>query len=201
MTKKQQARFILMMPQQKKWTQKKSDMPIARYGATTVIYNDKIYVLGGSNTTNVNQVDVYDPSSDTWVTDEAFPTSRKHPFAAVFNEKIYLFGGYIDSSISNLIEAYPNYSEHQPEPSDERAILTITMITGLEKEFDLSMDEVNAFITWYDAKDAGSGPSKYAINKHKNNIGPFSKRTDYVIFNNILTFEVNEYNTVTTATY
>lgn len=53
---------------------------------------------------------------------------------------------------------------------------------------------------WYDAKDAGSGPSKYAIDKHNNNKGPFSKRTDYVIFNNILTFEVNEY-TATSATY
>lgn len=88
-----------------------------------------------------------------------------------------------------------------PQPSSDRAILTITMLTGLEKEFDLSMSEVDAFIIWYDTKDAGSGPSKYAINKHDNNRGPFSKRTDYVIFNNILTFEVSEYSTVTTATY
>lgn len=88
----------------------------------------------------------------------------------------------------------------QPEPSSDRAILVVTMITGLEKEYDLSMSEVNAFINWYDTKDAGSGPSKYAINKHNNNKGPFNKRIDYVIFNNILTFEVNEY-TATSATY
>lgn len=81
-----------------------------------------------------------------------------------------------------------------PEPIGDRAILVIMMTTGLEKEYDLSMDEVNAFINWYDAKDAGSGPSKYAIDKHGNNKGPFIKRTDYVIFNNILTFEINEYN-------
>lgn len=88
----------------------------------------------------------------------------------------------------------------QPQPSGDRAILVVTMTTGLEKEYDLSMSEVNAFINWYDAKDAGSGPSKYAINKHDNNRGPFNKRTDYVIFSNILIFEVNEY-TVTSATY
>lgn len=88
-----------------------------------------------------------------------------------------------------------------PTPTGDRAILVITMLNGLEKEYDLSMDEVNDFINWYDTKDAGSGPSKYAINEHDNNKGPFSKRTDYVIFNNILTFEVNEYSTVTTATY
>ncbi|TDL50939.1 bacterial surface protein [Paenibacillus dendritiformis] len=92
-------------------------------------------------------------------------------------------------------EPEPN-PEPKPEPEQpkgDRALLVITMTTGLEKEFDLSMDEVNAFINWYDAKDTGSGPSKYAIDKHNNNKGPFSKRTDYVIFNNILTFEVNEY--------
>lgn len=89
-------------------------------------------------------------------------------------------------------EPEPNPTEPE-QPKGDRAILVVTMTTGLEKEYDLSMDEVNAFINWYDAKDAGSGPSKYAIDKHNNNKGPFSKRTDYVIFNNILTFEVNEY--------
>lgn len=82
----------------------------------------------------------------------------------------------------------------EPEvPSGDRAILVVTMVTGLEKEFDLPMSDVNAFIKWYDARDTGMGPAKYGINKYSNNKGPFSKRTDYVIFNNILSFEVNEY--------
>ncbi|MHB0879967.1 bacterial surface protein [Paenibacillus sp. SEL1] len=84
----------------------------------------------------------------------------------------------------------------QDTPKDiGRAILVITMDTGLEKEFDLSMKEVNDFIAWYEAKQAGSGTASYAINKHKNNIGPFSSRNYYVIFNKILTFEVSEYST------
>ncbi|SFS76138.1 hypothetical protein [Paenibacillus sp. 453mf] len=78
-------------------------------------------------------------------------------------------------------------------PSGDRAILLITYTTGLIKEYDLSNDEVDRFISWYDTRDSGTGPSKYAIDKHDNNIGPFKKRTDYVIFNNILTFEVSEY--------
>ncbi|MNN40370.1 hypothetical protein D3C81_1544420 [compost metagenome] len=68
------------------------------------------------------------------------------------------------------------------------------MKTGLEKEFDLPMSEVEAFMSWYDAKENGTGPAKYGINKHNNNKGPFSKRTDYVIFKNILSFEVSEYS-------
>lgn len=102
-----------------------------------------------------------------------------------------------ESAYSNEASATPQPKE--VEPSGDRALLTITLTTGLEKEYDLPMEEINAFINWYDAKDAGSGPSKYAINKHNNNKGPFIKRTDYVIFNNILTFEVNEYSTVTST--
>ncbi|KWX79544.1 galactose oxidase [Paenibacillus riograndensis] len=67
------------------------------------------------------------------------------------------------------------------------------MNSGLEKEFGLSMAEVNSFITWYENKQSGIGTASYAINKHDNNKGPFTNRKDYVIFNKILTFEVSEY--------
>lgn len=90
----------------------------------------------------------------------------------------------------------PSNPDPQPEkPSGDRAILVVTMTTGLEKEYDLPMNDVNAFINWYDARDVGSGPARFAINKYSNNKGPFSKRTDYVIFDKILTFEVSEYST------
>ncbi|MGG0824318.1 bacterial surface protein [Paenibacillus turicensis] len=82
----------------------------------------------------------------------------------------------------------------EPEPIGNRAFLVITMNTGLEKEFDLSMSEVNDFINWYDTKENGTGPARYGINKQNNNKGPFIKRVDYVIFKNILSFEVNEYS-------
>ncbi|WP_138751823.1 fibronectin type III domain-containing protein [Paenibacillus sinopodophylli] len=72
------------------------------------------------------------------------------------------------------------------------AILTITLTNGLEKEYDISMTEVNKFINWYDSKDAGVGLAKYAFVKTWNK-GPFKSRTEYVIFDKILTFEVSEY--------
>lgn len=64
----------------------------------------------------------------------------------------------------------------------------------LEKEFDLSMKEVNDFIDWYEAKQSGTGTASYAINKHDNNKGPFTSRKDYILFDRVLTFEVSEYN-------
>lgn len=75
-------------------------------------------------------------------------------------------------------------------PSGDRAILTVTLTAGIEKEFDLPMSEVNGFLTWY---DSAAGSARYGINKHDNNKGPFNKRTEYVIHDKILTFEVSEY--------
>ncbi len=57
------------------------------------------------------------------------------------------------------------------------------------------MSEVNAFIDRYEAKSNGAGSLKFMIDKGANNKGPFTSRKDYVIFDKILTFEVNEYQT------
>ncbi|MFW5436873.1 bacterial surface protein [Paenibacillus apiarius] len=91
-------------------------------------------------------------------------------------------------------EPEPKPEPNPEQPKGDRAILVVTMTTGLEKEFDLGMEEVNSFITWYENKQSGSGTASYAINKHNNNKGPYSSRKDYVIFDKILTFEVNEYS-------
>lgn len=103
--------------------------------------------------------------------------------------------GNNESLNSNEASATPQkVTEPDPEPSGERAILTITLTTGLDKEYDLSAEELSAFLNWFDARDSGTGPAKYAINKHNNNKGPFSARKEYVIFDKILTFSVDEYS-------
>lgn len=100
-----------------------------------------------------------------------------------------------DGSVITSNEASAKITSEPPVTNNgNRAILTIIMTTGLEKEFDLSMEEVNAFIDWYDAKENGIGPARYGIDKHSNNRGPFSKRVDYVVFKNILSFEISEYS-------
>lgn len=104
---------------------------------------------------------------------------------------------------SIILDTRSDISDWKNEPRKEFSFSNVTPY----KKYRLNVTknngyaEVKAFINWYDAKDAGSGPSKYAINKNNNNKGPFSKRTDYIIFNNILMFEVSEYATVTSATY
>lgn len=119
-----------------------------------------------------------------------------------------LQGGEGDSYVTtNVSDSAPNLGTPTPtpapsvtptpkptvtpeQPAGDLALLTITLVNGTEKEYDLPSAEVDAFLTWY---DSASGSSRYGINKHNNNKGPFSKRTEYVIHDKILTFEVSEY--------
>jgi len=55
------------------------------------------------------------------------------------------------------------------------------------------MQELQQFISWYEGRATGTGPITFAINKHDNNKGPFKQRQDYIVFDKIITFEVNEY--------
>ncbi|WP_338555876.1 hypothetical protein [Paenibacillus sp. KS-LC4] len=99
-------------------------------------------------------------------------------------------------AVRNNVDCSCSFEASAQKLQNNRAILVITMTNGLEKEYDLTMAEVNAFIDWYDAKDAGVGKEKYSFNKTWNK-GPFLSRTDYVIFDKILFFDVSEYEDTT----
>ncbi|WP_339307730.1 hypothetical protein [Paenibacillus sp. FSL R5-0519] len=101
--------------------------------------------------------------------------------------------GELTTEVPSIEEPVTEEPTEPEQPSGNRAILVVTMTTGLEKEFDLSMQEVNSFIDWYETKQAGSGRASYAIDKHENNKGPFKSRKDYILFDRVLTFEVSEY--------
>ena len=87
------------------------------------------------------------------------------------------------------ISANSNEASATPEASAGRALLVITMQNGLEKEYDLSMSEVEAFISWY---NGCTGNATYTIDKNYN-VGPFVNRKDYIVHDKIMCFEVMEY--------
>ncbi|MFB7815593.1 hypothetical protein ACFC0X_15595 [Paenibacillus chitinolyticus] len=102
-----------------------------------------------------------------------------------------------ESAPSNEASATPKAGDVVIPPEEESgdsAILVITLNNGTEKEYDLSMNEVNAFIAWYEGRAAGKGPVMFAIDKHENNKGPFKNRKDYILYDKIITFEVNAYD-------
>lgn len=195
----------------------KTNLLAATESAAIATLNGKIYILGGANeTVQHSAVQIYDPLENKVSSFTQLTTSRFQSGAAVVDGQLYIIGGStggtngtLDTVESITLETPIPTIEPTPEPSvtptplptptpgqstADRAILIVTMNTGLEKEFDLSMEEVNSFITWYESKQSGSGTASYAINKHDNNKGPFISRKDYVIFDKILTFSVDEYS-------
>lgn len=185
---------------------RKSNMPTGRYLGSASLNNGKILVVGGkTDTSKGNIVEIYDPALDTWTTGPSIAISRVFHTAESLLNKTFIMGGYSDEEkkIVNLVEvtdlsaSIPNPDpETIPEPNQpngNRALLTIILSTGMIKEFDLSMNEVNTYLDWY---DTANGSTRFGFDKHNNNKGPFSKRTDYVVHDKILTFEVNEYKVI-----
>ncbi len=90
---------------------------------------------------------------------------------------------------SNEASATPQASTDQP--TGNKALLVITMVTGERKEYEMTADKINDFVTWYNSK-ATSSPT-YAIEKDYNKAS-FTARKDYIAYEQISNFEVNEYN-------
>ncbi|MFQ5825349.1 MAG: kelch repeat-containing protein [bacterium] len=77
------------------WTFK-TPMPTARSGFCAVVFNGKIYVLGGRNNSGevLNLVERYDPISNTWETGlPSLKDERENAAAVVFDNKIFILGG------------------------------------------------------------------------------------------------------------
>lgn len=202
----------------------KSNMNVTRGGAAAAVLNDKIYAIGGvSPTTETGTTEEYNPFTDTWELKSSLNHARSGTQAVTYKDQLFVVGGSSSTGANKsvasietlklpiidpspeptpavtpvptpMVTPSPTITPKPEQPTAGRAILVVTMNTGLEKEFDLSMEEINAFLNWYDARDAGKGPAKFGIDKHNNNIGPFTTRKEYVIFDKILTFSIDEYS-------
>jgi N-acetylneuraminic acid mutarotase len=86
-------------PSTDSWT-KIAPMPTPRVSFAIASYNNKIYVIGGLEATSngSSQVsssvnEVYDPSTDTWITATSIPIATSGAQANTVNGKIYVIGG------------------------------------------------------------------------------------------------------------
>lgn len=109
------------------WT-KKSPMPTPRHHHEAVIYDNKMYVLGGRMTglqSNLNSNEVYDPVHDSWRIGDAIPL-RISGFSAVeINGSIYIFGGE-----GPLLQALKDIMQYKPE--SDRWIKQYPSISNLQ---------------------------------------------------------------------
>jgi hypothetical protein len=74
----------------------------------------------------------------------------------------------------------------------ENAILNITLDNGSIKEYNLSGNELNDFLVWYDNRSEGIGRAYYKF-IIKNNITPFKQIVNYIPYNKILFYDIKTY--------
>ncbi|WP_286904453.1 Ig-like domain-containing protein [Clostridium sp. UBA1652] len=75
------------------------------------------------------------------------------------------------------------------QPSNDRAILAITMTNGQTKEYDLHNSEIESFINWFDSSN-GKGQPKFGFTKK---IQPYKEVKEYVVFDKISSYEFRTY--------
>jgi N-acetylneuraminic acid mutarotase len=92
----------------------RAPMPLFRKGFATAMANNKIYVIGGTDQSNVvtGTLQEYDPLLDVWNIRASMPTPRYDLAAASANNLIYAVGGKNSSdSIVGATEAYDPVSD------------------------------------------------------------------------------------------
>jgi N-acetylneuraminic acid mutarotase len=80
-------------------------MPLAtaRWDAAGVVFNNMLYVMGGTmgGASRYTRVDVYDPVTNTWGVDTSLPTGIAGAGAAVLNGRIHVVGGTTSTATVN----------------------------------------------------------------------------------------------------
>jgi uncharacterized protein (TIGR03437 family) len=107
-----------------------ASMPTPRQGPATGVIGQKIYVIGGLNSSGVlNLNEVYDPAMDSWTTAAPMPTARFVPASAVVNNILYAMGGSSSETVLNVVEAYnpstDTWSTKSPMPISANSVYAV----------------------------------------------------------------------------
>ncbi|MFB7157412.1 Ig-like domain-containing protein [Lysinibacillus sp. NPDC056232] len=75
------------------------------------------------------------------------------------------------------------------KPNNElsNAILSITLVNGITKEYDVTNIVINNYLKWF---ESAQGTSTFKFSK---TISPYKKVTEYIVHDKIASFEVREY--------
>lgn len=163
----------------------------------SVSINPSSATIEVGNTVNLTATATYSDSTTQNATNNAIWSSNNESVATVDNNGIVTG---ISTGSATITATYQGVSSNPSTsitvaapPTNNRALLSITMVNGFEKEYDLTKAEIDSFISWYDNRANGSGKAYYTFDKAFNK-GPFSSRKDNIVFDKIMTYEVMEYN-------
>jgi N-acetylneuraminic acid mutarotase len=97
-------------------------IPVPHSQSRAAAIGNSIYVPGGYNFGQINNMQIYDTVANTWSSGLNLPAARSGPAVAAFNGKVYIIGGY-DSSFTeqNQVWEYDpianTYTTKTPMPS------------------------------------------------------------------------------------
>ncbi|WP_110953029.1 LamG-like jellyroll fold domain-containing protein [Anaerosinus massiliensis] len=103
----------------------------------------------------------------------------------VYKRAPYGFNGFIDEFRISKIARWTG--DFDPKPVKKNCLLRITMNDSSEREYELSISEVEAFITWCD-RTVDTGEAYYVFDKA---VGSQNSK-EYLFFEKIISFEVIE---------
>jgi N-acetylneuraminic acid mutarotase len=101
-------------------------LPNPRSDFAAVAHGGKVFVFGGctgtaSSPSVTNEVDMYDPQTDTWTTLTPMPTQRASLVAGHSGDRVYAIGGTDGVSVLNVNEVYDisgnSWSTNTPMPT------------------------------------------------------------------------------------
>ncbi len=98
-----------------------------------------------------------------------------------------------ESSNSNEVFATPTEETTAPGHEGIYSTLILTMTNGGLKSYELSINDLDNFLTWYDNRSNGIGKAYYVFNKTTSN-APYVSVKEYISFDKISSFEVKEFN-------
>lgn len=156
-------------------------------------YNDSKVSLAWDEVSGATSYDVYKSTDDANYTKIISKTSLMHDDISITSGETYYY--YVTTTntdgqiyTSNIV----TITTGTLPPPTGRAVLWVTMNNSSDIDYDVSMDEVYAFINWYKSKASGGvGDPFYTFKKTP--ISPYTSRTDYLIFDKIVCFKVNQY--------
>jgi len=129
-----------------------ASLPTKRSQLNSVVYDGKIYVVGGylgNNDMTTGVVEVYNPSSDSWTTLSSMPTARECDIALIDNN-IYALGGYDGTKPLKAVEIYNIENDSWSKASDLPYDLSAYHLASFENFVFLfgdytRLDEVNMY--------------------------------------------------------
>ncbi|WP_375106174.1 Ig-like domain-containing protein [Lysinibacillus fusiformis] len=75
----------------------------------------------------------------------------------------------------------------KPNNEFSNAILSITLVNGITKEYDVTNAIINNYLSWF---HSAQGTSTFKFSK---TISPYKKVTEYIVHDKIASFEIREY--------